>query len=451
MTLGGKIKKKLLERQIEWRLEEYAKPYSDEEVLDIQLALFNECWEKIAHEIPFYRELQRKNSIPGSISSWEEFFELFPVLRREDIRSNGGEMANTKRKPDFKRTTGGTTSSPIRLPAWSSELTYTRPDRWMARTRYGIQPHDRGFIIWGNLQDLGSGIRGAMDRLRVSLYDKAAGDCRLSAYDISEERMKEGAQRLIRHKPDYVLAYSMTMDAFARANAHLGKELRSLGVKAVIGAAEGFPDQDRVRMIGELFGCPVAMEYGSVETGLMAHTLPDGTYAVFWRNYFIEACDEGPGGARILRVTSLYERCFPLLRYEIGDVIELSGNGAQYGLRGFDKVMGRMSSYVLLRDGTKIHTAALKHCVGYIEGVPTYQIVRGRDGLTLNLLHEGELPKPVEEHIRTRLCRVHPLLADVRIAAVATLVQTAAGKTPVVVDEPEQGASVAGAAIRGMP
>jgi len=231
----------------------------------------------------------------------------------------------------------------------------------------------------------------------------------------------------------------MTMDAFARANAHLGKELRSLGVKAVIGGAEGFPDQDSVGMIGELFGCPVAMEYGSVETGLMAHTLPDGSYAVFWRNYFIEACDEGPGGARILRVTSLYERCFPLLRYEIGDEIELSDDGAQCGLRGLNKVMGRMSSYVLLRDGTKIHMAALKHGVGYIEGIPIYQIVRGRDSLTLNLLHEGELPKPVEEHIRTRLCKVHPLLADVRIASVATLVQTAAGKIPVVIDEPVGG------------
>jgi phenylacetate-coenzyme A ligase PaaK-like adenylate-forming protein len=438
MTLGGKVKKGLLKREIEWRREEYGKPYRDEEVHDIQLALFNESWRKMAHEIPFYRDLKRKRGIPETISSWEDFLEFFPVVRRQDIQNGGEAMASTKRKPDFYRITGGTTSSPIRLPAWSSELSYTRPDRWYARTWYDIQPDDRGFIIWGNPQLLGSGMKGLADRLRLDFFDKAAGDYRLSSYDISEGKMRDAAQRMLEHRPDYILAYSMSMDALARVNSHLGKELRSLGLKAVIGAAEGFPSQDSVRMIRELFGCPLAMEYGTVETGLIAHTHPDGTYKVFWRNYFIEAGEEGTGGGRILRVTSLYERCFPLLRYEIGDEIEPCDTGTHYGLRDFKEVRGRVSSYLVLRDGTKIHVGALKHCVGYIEGVPTYQIVRGKDVLTLSLLYEGELPQAVEDHIRARLIKVHPLLAEVRIKAVKSLEQTPAGKVPVVIDEPAE-------------
>jgi phenylacetate-CoA ligase len=438
MTLGGKVKKRLLEREIEWRLEEYAKPYSDEEVLDIQLALFNGCWRKMAREIPYYRDLQRARGIPETIASWVEFLELFPVMRREDIRKNGKAMSNTKKRPDFHRQTGGTTSSPIRLPAWYSELAFTRPDRWYARTWYGIQPDDRGFVIWGN-PHVGEGIKGLVDRLVIKLCEKAAGDRRMSAYDVSEDRMRESARLLIEHRPDYILAYSMTLDALARANAHRGKELRALGMKAVIGAAEGFPGRDSIRLVKELFGCPVAMEYGSVEAGLMAHTHPDGGYRVFWRNYFIEACEEGLGGASVVRVTSLYERCFPLLRYEIGDEIELHEGGIPYGLRGFKEVRGRMSSYIVLRDGTKIHMGALKHCVGYFEGVPTYQIVRSKDGLTLNLLYEGELPQTVVGRIRGRLCKVHPLLDDVRIAAVDSLVQTPEGKIPVVIDEPQRG------------
>jgi phenylacetate-coenzyme A ligase PaaK-like adenylate-forming protein len=177
------------------------------------------------------------------------------------------------------------------------------------------------------------------------------------------------------------------------------------------------------------------MEYGTVETGLIAHTHPEGTYRVFWHNYFVEAGEEGPGGGRTVRVTSLYERCFPLLRYEIGDEIDTCDEGAQYGLREFRDVRGRLSSCIRLRDGTRLHVGALKACVGYHEGIPTYQIVRGKDALILNLLYDGELPRSVEDSIRTRLCRVHPLLAEVKIEAVKGLVRTAGGKIPVVIDE----------------
>jgi phenylacetate-CoA ligase len=438
MTLGGKMKKGLLERGIEWRLEEYGKPYGDEEVLGIQLALFNGCWRKMAQEIPFYRDLQRERGIPETIASWEEFLQVFPVVRREDIQKDRAAMTSTKRKPDCMRVTSGTTARPVQMPAWSCEFTHTRADRWMARTWYGIQPDDRGFLIW-NTQTLETGIKGAIDLLKQNLHDRAAGDCRISNYCISEEKLREGAQRLIKHRPDYIYACSMSMDAFARANARLEEGLRALGIKAVIGASEAFPSRDSVRLIEELFGCPVAMEYGSVETGVMAHTHPEGPYGVFWRNYFIEACDEGPGGASIVRVTSLYERCFPLVRYEIGDEIETLEEGEKYGLRSFREVGGRMSSCIVLSDGTKMHAGAFPQCVRDTKEVLAFQVVQGRGNLTFNLLTEDNLPASVEERIRTRLCRIHPLLADIRIEAVDALMQTAAGKTPVVINEPEPG------------
>jgi phenylacetate-CoA ligase len=440
MKLGAKIRKALLSREIERRLQEYTKPYSDEEALEVQLTLFNECWRKMAREIPFYHDLQRERGIPETIASWEEFLELFPVMRRQDLNKKRTAMASVARKPDFMRITSGTTSVPVQMPAWSSELSFTRPDRWMARTWYGIQPDDRGFYIWGNPPAMGARVKGMQDHPRTFLYDRAVGDYRLPSYDFSEDKMRECGQRLLRHRPGYVLAYSMALDALARANAHLRDEFRSLSIKAVVGGSEGFPSRDRMRLVGEVFGCPVAMEYGSYETGLMAHTRPQGTYVVFWRNCFLEAGDEGPDGARIVRVTSLYERCFPLVRYEIGDEIELMEEGGEYGLRSFQAVVGRTNSFVLLGDGAQIHTRAVGHCVRDIAGVVAFQIVQGSDNLTLSLVFEGDLPGQVEQIIRSRLGNVHPLLADVRIRVVETLLQSAAGKTPVIIDEPEPGA-----------
>jgi phenylacetate-coenzyme A ligase PaaK-like adenylate-forming protein len=278
------------------------------------------------------------------------------------------------------------------------------------------------------------------DRPLVFMYDRMVGDYRLPSYDYSEEKMRECGQRLIRHRPDYVLSYSMALDTLARVNAHRADAFRSLGMKAVIGGSEGFPSQDSMGMVGEVFGCPVAMEYASYEAGLMAHTNPDGMYSVFWRNHFLEAGEESRDGARIARVTSLYERCFPLVRYEIGDEIALLEERELYGLRGFKAVVGRTNSHISLADGAKIHCRAIGHCVRDVEGVAAFQVVQGGGSLDLSIIFEGDLPAPVEELIRSRLGRVHPLLADMRIRAVETLLQTASGKTPVIIDEPQPGA-----------
>jgi len=437
MTLGGKIKKGLLKPEIERRQQEYARPYSDEEALETQLALFNQSWRKMVREIPYYRDLQRKRGIPDNIADWEQFLALFPVIGREDIRKSGAAMASTRKRPDFVRITSGTTSVPVQMPAWSSELAFTRPDRWMARSWYGIRPDDRGFYIWGNPQALGTSTRAMQDHPGAPLYDRLVGDYRLPSYDFSEVKMRECGQRLIRHRPGYVLAYSMALYALARANANSRDEFRSLGMKAVIGGSEGFPGPDGQRLVGDVFSCPVAMEYASYETGLMAHTLPRGGYCAFWRNYFLEAGDEGPDGARAVRATSLYERCFPLVRYEIGDEIELVESEREYGLRSFKAVVGRTHSFVMLGDGAQIHTRAVGHCVRDIAGVVAFQIARGRDGLTLKLVFDGDLPVQVEETIRSRLGKAHPLLAEMKIKTVETLQRSAAGKTPVIIDEPE--------------
>ena len=131
--------------------------------------------------------------------------------------------------------------------------------------------------------------------------------------------MRRAAEELLRFRPAYVLGYSVALDLFAAANRDRREQLRASGVRLVVGTAEAFPTRESANRLRDLFGCDVAMEYGAVETGLLAHTHPEGGYRAFWRSYLLEvAGGEHPG--RLL-VTSLYPRCLPLVRYEIGDEI----------------------------------------------------------------------------------------------------------------------------------
>jgi phenylacetate-coenzyme A ligase PaaK-like adenylate-forming protein len=309
----------------------------------------------------------------------------------------------------------------------------------MALGWYGITPASRLFMIWGHSHLLGTGARKWLNgRLRM-VKDNLLGYYRFSAYDLQEQLLRRAAEELIRFRPEYVFGYSVALDSLAGANAHLRERLRGLGVRVVIVTAEAFPAPDSEALLRDLFGCQVAMEYGSVETDAVAHTHPDSDYRVFWRNYLVEGEREALFSAMKIRITSLYPRCFPLVRYEIGDEIEPCQEEGEEdaqqvpGIARFKRVIGRCNAYVVLTDGARIHSEAFSHVLRGYAVIDSFQVVQR--GAEINLLIRSQEPLSVnaEHSIRTTLCKVHPELERVRIQRVEQLNHTIAGKTPMVI------------------
>jgi phenylacetate-coenzyme A ligase PaaK-like adenylate-forming protein len=177
------------------------------------------------------------------------------------------------------------------------------------------------------------------------------------------------------------------------------------------------------------------MEYGAVETGLVAHTHPDGGYRVFWRSYLVDA--ERDGANHRIRVTSLYPRCTPLVRYDLGDEID-PGLGAPdrlVGVTRFERVIGRCNDYAVLDDGFLAHSEVFTHAARACRAVRSYQVVQDRGGIRLLYTADAELSEADASGIRERLRRVHPQLAEIPLERVLALRRTIAGKTPMVLRE----------------
>jgi len=427
-----KIRRIRLKPSIEKRKLIYSKNYDTEESLHIQLDLFNKEWIRIRHDVPFYRDLYLEKNLPDAFRSWHEIISSFPVIDRKTIQANCDNLMNHTKRADWYRITGGSTAEPIQIPSWHSENKFTSPDMWLARSWYGIQPSDRLFLIWGHSHLLGRGLAGLYKRLIRQIKDSFLGYYRFSAYNINKISMRKAAECLIRYRPQYIIGYSNALDAFARANEDRANQLSSLKLKAVIGAAEGFPATDSKECIEKVFGAPVAMEYGAVETGLMAHTHPNGGYSAFWRTYFIEAAENGSSEGLKVRITSLFPRCFPLIRYEIGDEIELYYGQSPFGVRRFKRVIGRCNDYLLLPDGSRIHSELITHAVRSCSEIKAYQAIQDIKGIRLAVV-AGELSKETLEDIRHRMAVIHPYLSDIKIEIVDNLKQSIAGKTPMIV------------------
>lgn len=438
MTWIGRIRRRNLGSQLVKVRSAYTESdrWSAADVHRWQLDQFNRVWTDVRRNVPFYASI----NAPDRFSNWEEVVQSLPPTTKANVQQEIKLRSDTGKPPDTYRITGGSTAQPVRLPAWNSESAHTLHDMWTARSWYGIDPASHLFLLWGHSHLLGSGWRGKVNAWRRALKDRMLGYTRFSAYDLTEPAMHRAADALLRCRPAYVIGYSVALDTFVRANTHRSDEFQTLNLRAVVATAEGFPKNDSADMIGRILHCPVAMEYGAVETHVIAHTHPHGGFRTMWRSCFIEATEPGTNpGSRIIRVTSLYPRCFPLIRYEIGDQIELDDDGSDgLGVHRFAHVQGRCNQFVDLPDGRKIHSESVAHAIKESDDVIGYQLVQGGNlPSTLRLKTAGDIGtqqrSSIESTIRGRLARIDPMLAQFEIAFVDQLELSVAGKTPSVI------------------
>lgn len=418
--------------EVKRRKDFYSHPKTHSERLAEQMRRFNLCWSTIRFNIPYYKQLAIQRDLPARFRSWEEIIDFFPIMDRKTIQEQGKSLSDQTKAPQWYRITGGSTAQPVQLPAWKSENDHTSPDMWLARSWYGIKPTDKLFMIWGHSHLLGSGLHGLVNQYLREFKDRLLGYNRFSAYNMNVQSMQAAAEALVLFRPKYMIGYSVALDAFARTNMDKLEILHDLGLKAVIGAAEGFPSEDSVEQIVKVTGAPVAMEYGSVETNLIAHTHPDGDYHVFWQTYFVEALDDGRSGGKKILVTSLYPRCFPLIRYEIGDEIVPHPSEPGLGIERFERVIGRCNDYIVLRDGARVHSELITHAIRLCPEITGYQVIQKGYDICLTFTSLTELTSETVKGIKRRLAKIHPEFEDISVERALRLHQTIAGKTPIV-------------------
>jgi len=404
--------------------------YSGEDIIKYQIQKFNTQWKYLQKEIPYYKELIEKGIVPKNISSVTDFQKL-PILDRQLSRNNMDKLMNGRKKPDLWHSTGGSTGTPLKYPSWKKTSKQYEANIWYARDFYNITKKDKMFRIWGHSHTLGSGFSKYKSKLMFFIGLPLVGYKRFSAYDLSEERLIEAGNQILKFKPKYVIGYSKSLLLLAKANEHNKFNFHGLNLKAIIGAAEGFDNEKDKEYIQKIFGCPVGMEYGSMETNLIAHTHPSGEFKVIWRDNLIECVDDdgNPSESGRILVTSLYDRAFPLVRYELGDIIQ-NTNKSQISVYEFERIQGRDNDFLMIDEHTPIHSEGITHAIKLSHKVTAYQIRYTKDNVyTIYVTSNESLSSNDYKKIKSRLGQVDPRLANLEIKLVDKLKQTVAGKT----------------------
>jgi phenylacetate-coenzyme A ligase PaaK-like adenylate-forming protein len=404
-----------------------------------QLRRLRAVWSDAVTHVPYYQRLVAGRAAPPSIESLEQFFADVPPLHRQDIIASPELFVRTDRTPDEYRMTAGSTGNPLRIGVFDEEAGPPASDVLTGRMANGLESGDRIFLLWGHAHLLGTGIRGAGRHAVRQCKDWLVGYHRSDAYKLDPASARAHMDALVGAEPQILLGYSTAVDLLVRHNADRHAEARALGLKCVVVTGEMLPADDSRRVIEHFFGCPLACEYGGVEFGAVAHTVPSSVYRVYWWNMLVEAIDgENPRDGRAA-VTALYPRYLPLVRYLHGD--ELSGvhRLPAGSVVAFDEVKGRHHDAVRFDEGTVVHSMALFHCIHQEPGVYNIQLVL-EPAATRILLVSDRHDEALLARIRRRLRSLGPALAEASIELVPDLVTNRAGKRRWIVDRRRESA-----------
>ncbi len=218
-------------------------------------------------------------------------------------------------------------------------LTFMRDENWDSFNRasifrgyswHNVYPWEFNLYFWGYNTDF-------KRRLKVRFFDFLVNRYRLFDYD--EKALKKIGNKI--KKARYVEGYSSMIYELANSSEKLSLDTRNL--KMIKGTSEKIYEhyQDKVTQV---FGKRMISEYGAAESGIIAFECEAGNMHINMEGVYVEVDNNNE-----IIVTNLMSYSFPIIRYKLGDVIQLSDEKCTCGREHpiIKEVTGRV--------GKKIH------------------------------------------------------------------------------------------------
>ena len=265
---------------------------------------------KFAHRYsPYYRDVFDQHGIDVKAMKNPDGFRKIPITDKKTLIDHSTDIHTAYNfSKVFKAETSGTTGN---------ALEFTKNEEWDSTNRaalmraydwYGVKPWQYSGYLWGfNI----SGLQAA----KVQLLDFLQNRARLFNYHHDE--IQVFTRKL--HSASFLTGYSSMIYEIAKVINQ--QQTLSPGnfhnVKLVAGTSETILDIYKTE-VEKALGLAMRSEYGAAEAGLIAYECPQGKLHINVENVLLETNQNNEA-----IVTNLASFSFPVIRYNLGDIIEL--------------------------------------------------------------------------------------------------------------------------------
>ena len=270
----------------------------------------------------YYRELfDRLGLRVEDIRSLSDYRRYVPVLEKQELKQRLDALISNKWRDrcEICRTTGST----------ASPTPYAEP-----------VPNTALVALWALVDDLCQ-ITGDERTLHLTGRPLSSGEHhvwdpkhnlhRYSFYDLAQDGFQELLDFILRWRPEFVYGYASVLDAVAEAleaQGHTG-----LGVKIVQSHSEPLYSHTKARM-ERVFGGHVHNHYGCCEIPHLGVDCREHQGIHLFdhlRLFEVEPISDQEPDTGNLIITDLHNYAMPLLRYRIGDVVQMDRRPCRCG------------------------------------------------------------------------------------------------------------------------
>jgi len=281
-----------------------------------------------------------------------EKWEDLPAITKKDLQKPLPQLLS--KGYTIKNTHVGNTSGSSGVPFYYAKDKFSHAMTWAVITdRYSMYGLD-----FGSKQARFYGIpKEFVGYWKEQIKDRAMNRRRFPVFDLSDVVLERFLNRIKSNNFEYLYGYTSSLVLFARFLIQKKIVLKDVckTLKVCITTSELSTDEDHI-LLEKAFGLPHIREYGASETCLMGFDAPDGKWRLTEESLYNEVVGDNymplPYGAEgNILCTSLFNKAFPIIRYQVGDMAVLKDREDNSIYRSIDKLVGRTNDVAILPSG----------------------------------------------------------------------------------------------------
>jgi phenylacetate-CoA ligase len=294
--------------------------------------------------------------------------------------------------------------------AWNMAAAY-RQWSWA-----GYNIGDKMVYLWSAPQDISD-----QERLKTKILNKINRTMFLDAHKLSEQTLEEYIAILRSFQPKIINAYASAIYVIAQYMEKKG--ITDIHPKAVLTSCETlFPYQRKI--IEQTFGCKVYDYYSGRDTTFHAGECAEHTgYHMAIENAIVEFIKNNEpvstGEIGKMIITDLENYAMPFIRYEIGDLGQLSNEKCSCGrtLPLLKEIAGRIRDVIVTKEGKYLTGAFISTLFydnkGLTKGIQQYQFIQKTKDHAILKIVKGEDFSEVE--LNKIIQKINEQCGDMRI------------------------------------
>lgn len=299
----------------------------------------------------------------SGINDYQSFITNFKLTKNE-IRDNYGKLLSDEYQDNMYKllkisVTSGTSGAPLSI-YWSiNDQLRSNMCIWRLRKKYyDIEPDD---IYCSTFNYSYSDSRvSKVEKVRVEgnniMFCKMFQD---------ENSLKLYYETMIKYSPKWLMiqpSFAVKLIDYLKF-----KKLPPIDSIQYVEFTGECLTQTARKIVESFFLCKTANLYGCMETNVIAYECPHGKMHILSDNVAVDVDENNKA-----YITSLQNHAFPLIKYDIGDIIEKASDyTCECGFKGeiIENILGRTTNQIQIEEGININEGAIAYCVDRAETI----------------------------------------------------------------------------------